>query len=245
MTSAPDLERFERQILLSGWGAEGQRRLAAARVAVVGAGGLGSPVSIYLASAGVGEIVVVDGDRVAPSNLNRQILHRTADLGLPKARSAARTLAEVNPSVRVTAVEERLDAGNAGRILEGAAVVADCLDNMETRYVLNDHAIRTGTPLVHAGVRGWTGQMSFLRPPATPCLRCFFPEGPPPGAVPIVGATSGVLGTLQAMEILKHLVGIGRTLEGRLLVLDGEEMRIRVFEIRRAPGCPACGGVAR
>jgi adenylyltransferase/sulfurtransferase len=238
-----DKVRYDRQILMEGWGVEAQSRLKGARVFVAGAGGLGSPVSIYLAVAGVGEIAICDADRVELSNLNRQILHGDGRIGQPKALSAARTLQELNPTIKVVAHTDFLDPSSVARIVGQPDVVVDCLDNFETRYLLNAYCLERGIPFVHGAVRGILGQVTFLSPPETPCLRCIFPEAPPKEIFPVVGATPGVVGTIQALEVLKHLTGVGVTLKGRLLIFEGEEMEFTLIRANRVPSCPECGAL--
>lgn len=238
--------RYERQMAIAGWGEQGQARIRAARVFLAGAGGLGSPAAAYLAAAGVGELRLCDADRVELSNLNRQILHCDERLGWPKADSARQALAGLNPAVRVAAFAERLEAGNLERLVGQPDAAVDCLDNFETRYLLNEYCAARGIPLVHGAVWGLTGQVTFLRPPETPCLRCLFPQPPPAGAFPVLGATAGLIGCLQALEVLKHLAGIGAALEGRLLVFDGEDSTFASLKVKRNEACPVCGraGVA-
>lgn len=235
-----DHMRYDRQMRLPGWGEAGQMRLKAASVFIAGAGGLGSPVAFYLAAAGVGEIRVCDSDHVELSNLNRQILHGDGRIGELKALSAEETLGALNPKVKVTPFAERLEAGNASRIIGTASIVVDCLDNYETRYVLNDYCIQQRIPLVHGAVWGLTGQLTFFFPPETPCYRCLVPEPPPKAVFPVLGATPGMIGCLQAMEVLKYLTSAGVNMKGRLLFFDGEEMSFSLLDIRRRETCPAC-----
>ncbi len=239
--SEAERERYHRQMLIEGWGEEGQRKLKEARVFIAGAGGLGSPVAIYLAVAGVGEIHICDADRIELSNLNRQILHPEARVGELKALSAQKTLEELNPHVRVVPHAEYLDASNAERIIGQPDVIVDCLDNFETRYVLNEYAVRHNIPMVHGAIWGMMGQVTFLHPPETPCFRCLFPEAPPKAVFPVVGATPGIIGSLQALEVLKYLTGVGKNLKGYLLVCEGDESEVYKFQVERAPDCPVCG----
>ncbi len=241
MLSEKEKKRYGRQMLISGWGEEGQLRLKESTVFVAGAGGLGSPVSIYLAAAGVGRIVLCDCDSPELSNLNRQILHSEARIGTNKAVSGKLALAEVNPEVEVVAITERIDAANVARLAEGARIVVDCMDNFETRFVLNQHAASARIPMMHGSVSGMEGRATFIACPETPCLRCVFPEGPAAEVFPVVGATPGIIGAVQAMETLKHLTGIGSTLKGRLLVLDGETMSFEEYRTVRLADCPVCG----
>jgi adenylyltransferase/sulfurtransferase len=230
-------------MLVEGWGVDGQAKLKNSRAFIAGAGGLGSPVSIYLAVAGVGEISICDADRVELSNLNRQILHGDGRIGEPKPVSARETLRELNPGIQIVIHTEYLDGDNVERLVGRPDIVVDCLDNFETRYLLNEYCLRRGVPFVHGAVQAMFGQATFLSPPETPCLRCIFPEAPPKSVFPVVGATPGVIGTIQAMEVLKHLTGIGTTLKGRLLLFDGEQMEFTIIQVNRMPACPTCGTV--
>ncbi len=239
-----DKTRYNRQMMLSGWGETGQARLKAATAFIAGAGGLGSPVAIYLAVAGVGHIKLCDADRLELSNLNRQVLHPQARVDRLKAESAAETLQALNPAIEVVAQAKYLDEHNINQLVARPDIIVDCLDNYETRYLLNDYSIRHGIPLVHGAVWGLSGQLSFLHPPHTPCLKCIVPEPPPKEIFPVLGATPGVVGTIQAMEALKYLAGVGTTLQGRLLLFEGEEMEFMPVQVERRPGCPACGHIA-
>jgi len=236
-----DRMRYARQMIIAGWGETGQARLKGSRVFVAGAGGLGSPVSIYLAIAGVGELHICDADTIELSNLNRQILHTEQRIGESKAASAARTLGEQNPSIHVVPHTDYLNADNIKAVVGQPDIVVDCLDNYETRYLLNDYCLNKGIPLVHGAVEGLLGQVTVLHPPETPCLRCLFPEAPPKRLFPVVGVTPGVIGCIQAMETLKYLTGVGHTLSGKLLIFDGEDMTFTPIKVRRQPACPHCG----
>ncbi len=237
-----DRKRYHRQMMIAGWGEEGQRRLKSARVFVAGAGGLGSPASVYLAVAGVGRIVLCDCDSPELSNLNRQILHSDSRIGINKAESGKMTLGELNPSIEVEVVSTRIEADNVDELVGAADIIMDCMDNFPTRYVLNQCALRKGIPFVHASVWGLEGKLTFIHSPETPCLRCIFPSAPPPEVFPVLGATPGAIGCLEAMEAIKYLTGIGETLKGKLLVWSGEEMEFSTFSIAKDPECPVCGG---
>ena len=236
-----ELERYSRQILVPGWGVEGQKKVRGATVFVAGAGGLGSPASIYLAAAGVGRIRLCDWGRVELSNLNRQVLHAEGDLSKAKIRSAVASLRRVNPRVEVTGFLERIGPDTIAGLAAGSDILIDCLDDFETRYVLNEYAVRTGLPLVHAGVCGMAGQITFIRAPETPCLMCLFPEAPPRETFPIVGATAGVVGCLEALEALKFLTGKGNLLMNRLLIWEGDLMKFDEIAVDKDPACPVCG----
>jgi len=228
-------------MMMDGWGEETQRRLKRSTVFIAGAGGLGSPVSIYLAVAGVGKIRICDFDSPDLSNLNRQILHNHTRLGTNKAVSARQTLSELNPDVDITAITDKITQENVHDIVGKADIIMDCMDNFPTRYVLNQAAIEKKIPLVYGSIYGMEGRMSFISPPKTPCLMCIFPEAPPSEVFPVVGATPGVVGTLQALEAIKFLTGIGHNLKGSLMVWDGARAEFRNFKAYKNPECPACG----
>jgi molybdopterin/thiamine biosynthesis adenylyltransferase len=238
-----DRTRYHRQMLIDGWGEPGQIRLKSSTVFIAGAGGLGSPVSIYLAAAGVGEIRICDADTVELSNLNRQILHGDARIGDLKTASAERTLGELNPTIKVVTLAEYLDQGNVERLVGPSNIVVDCLDNFETRYLLNAYCVQHRIPFVHGAVHGLIGQVTFLCPPETPCLQCLIPEAPPKALFPVVGATPGVIGCIQAMEVLKFLTAVGSNLKGRLLFFDGDDGEFISVAVKRLPTCPQCGGL--
>jgi len=242
--SAEDRERYHRQILLPEWGEEAQERLRAATVFVAGAGGLGSPVAAYLAAAGVGTLRVCDSGRVELSNLNRQILHGQSDIGRDKPDSATDSLARLNPRVRVIPLSERITPGSAAGLVADASLIVDCLDNFETRFVINHFALDSGIPFVHAGVQGLCGQIGFFNPPQTACLACLVPDPPEASTFPIVGATAGLLGCLEALEGLKYLTGKGELLRGRLLFVDAAAMEFQEVSLEKDPACPVCGGAA-
>jgi molybdopterin-synthase adenylyltransferase len=242
------LERYARHIVLREIGGPGQRRLGAARVVVVGAGGLGSPALLYLAAAGVGRIAVVDDDRVSLSNLQRQVLHQTGEIGAFKAESAARALARVNPLVAVEARVERLEEANAAGLLAGADLVLDGSDSFATRYLVNRTAAAAGVPLIAAAMSQWEGQISIYHPAGGgPCFACIFPEPPAAGLAPtcaeagIVGALPGVMGSMMALEAIKWIAGAGRSLVGRMLIYDALDAEVRTLRIGRREGCGVCG----
>jgi molybdopterin-synthase adenylyltransferase len=249
--SEQQFERYARHLILDEVGEEGQAKLMAARVLVVGAGGLGSPVLLYLAAAGIGTLGIVDDDMVDLSNLQRQIVHPTARIGAAKVESARATLAAINPEVRVEAYAQRLDASNAAALVRRYDVVADGSDNFATRFLLNDVCFAERRTLVGAALSPFEGQLStfkaYLGPPH-PCYRCLFREPPPADLVPrcetagILGAVAGVIGTLQATEILKEVLGLGDSLSGTLLMYDALRAGFHKITLPRDPDCPTCGG---
>lgn len=243
-----EVVRYSRHILLDEVGSTGQARLRDASVLVVGAGGLGCPLVLYLAAAGVGRIGIVDGDTVELSNLQRQIGHTTAGLGRPKAASLAEAAGAINPLVRLEPHQRRLDAGNALALVGDYDIVCDATDNFPTRFLVSDACVLARRTLVSAAVLRFEGQLATFKPHAGgPCYRCLYPAPPPPDAVPscaeagVLGAVVGVLGTLQATEVLKEILGIGETLAGRLLIWDALSLRTRLVKLRPDPACPACG----
>lgn len=245
--SADELQRYHRHLILPDVGEEGQRRLKASSVLLVGAGGLGSPAALYLAAAGVGRIGVVDADTVELSNLQRQILHDTRDVGRAKVESARRRLHALNPYVDVVAYHARLTSHNALELLRDYDVVLDGTDNFQSRYLINDACVLLDKPNVYGSVIRFDGQASVFGAEGGPCYRCLFREPPPPGLVPncaeggVFGVLPGLIGTIQATETIKLLTGIGEPLIGRLLLVDALRMRFRTIELARDPECPACG----
>ena len=244
-----ELERYSRQLVLPEWSGAAQERLAAATAIVVGAGALGSPVGLYLAAAGVGRIGVVDPDSVELSNLHRQPLHFTPDLGVPKAQNAAVKLRALNPEVQVDPDPARFDALNGEAIVMGADVVLDCTDSFGSRYAVNDACCAAGVPLVSAAVLGFGGLVLSVRPGESACYRCAFPVEPPAGSVPscreagVLGAMAGVVGSIQALEALKLLSGVGQPLLDTLLQIDGATMEQTRVATSRSDSCPACARV--
>lgn len=239
-----DLKRYHRQMMIGGWGEAGQEKLKSAHVFIAGAGGLGSPASIYLAVAGVGRITICDFDSPDLTNLNRQILHSDLRLGLNKALSAQLTLKELNPSIEVVGLATRIEPENVDELVGDADIIVDCMDNFPTRYVLNACALRKDLPFVHGSVWGLEGKLTFIHAPETACLQCLFPTAPPRALFPVLGATPGVIGCLQAMETLKYLTGLGGNLKGTMLVWDGQDMEFLSYPTTKSPTCPVCGGIA-
>jgi len=248
--SQDQIERYSRNILLSEVGPEGQGKLAAAKVLVVGAGGLGSPCAFYLAAAGVGtegQLGIVDADKVELNNLQRQILHVTRDVGKPKVDSAKERIEQLNPDVHVVTIPERITSSNALDLIKEYDILVDGSDNFPTRYLMNDAAVLANKPLVHGGIFRFDGQLFTILPKEGPCYRCLFAEPPPPGLVPscqeagILGAVAGTIGIMQATEVLKWILGVGDLLTNRLLVFNALRNGFREVKIRRDPDCPVCG----
>jgi adenylyltransferase/sulfurtransferase len=245
--STEEVARYARHALIPEVGLEGQRRLKGARVLVVGAGGLGSPVLMYLAAAGVGTIGIVDDDVVETSNLQRQVVHGVSDVGRPKSLSAQETLAEVNPFVTVERHELRLDSSNALEVIGGYDLVVDGTDNFPTRYLVNDACVLLGKPHVWGSIYRFDGQVSVWWAEHGPCYRCVFPEPPPPGLVPscaeggVLGVLCAAIGSVQATEAIKLLTGIGEPLVGRVLVHDALRQTWDALQVRKDPGCAVCG----
>jgi molybdopterin/thiamine biosynthesis adenylyltransferase/rhodanese-related sulfurtransferase len=240
-------QRYSRHLLIPEVGIEGQARLLDSKVLLIGAGGLGSPAMLYLAAAGVGTLGIVDFDTVDLSNLQRQIVHTTERVGRRKTESAAETLQALNPDVTVMPHEEMLTEENVERLIAGYDVILDGTDTFETRYTLNDAAVRAGIPVVHASVFRFEGQLTVFRPFDGPCYRCLYPTPPPPELAPgcsvagVLGVVPGVMGMLQATEAIKLLLGIGDSLAGRLLIYDALDGTFQEVRLRRDPACPTCG----
>jgi molybdopterin/thiamine biosynthesis adenylyltransferase len=253
MTLTPDeLARYARHIVLHEIGGPGQQRLRAARVLVVGAGGLGSPALLYLAAAGVGALGVVDDDRVSLSNLQRQVIHATAEIGRPKTDSAAHALARLNPHVAVEPHTLRLDATSAARLVPAYDLVLDGSDNFPTRYLVNAACVAAARPLISAAMSQWEGQIALFDPArGGPCYRCLFPEPPAPELAPacaqagVIGALPGVMGAMMALEAVKLVAGAGASLRGLLLVYDALNAETRRIRTAAQPDCPVCRGAGR
>lgn len=243
MFSEEEIKRYNRQMLMDGWGKETQKKLKKSTVFIAGAGGLGSPVSIYLAVAGIGNIRICDFDSPDWSNLNRQILHNHNRIGTNKAVSAKKTLEELNPDIKVTAFTDKIVAENVDKLVGDADLILDCMDNFPTRFLLNESAIRKKIPLVFGSIWGMEGRLSFIKSPETPCLKCIYPEAPPSEVFPVVGATPGVIGSLQALEVIKYLTGVGENLKGKLMVWNGTKAEFKNYKAYKDPACTACGNL--
>ena len=243
------IERYSRHIILPEVGGKGQARLLGSKVFILGAGGLGSPALLYLAAAGAGTIGVADADRVDLSNLQRQIIHTTKDIGTPKTRSAKKAIEDLNPDVKVIVYNERLTKENIRNIIKGYDIVLDGSDNFPTRFLMNDASFFEKKTLVSGSMFRFEGQVSVFKPhQGYPCYRCLYPEPPPKGLVPscqeagVLGALAGVIGVLQAVETVKEILGIGETLAGHLMLFDALRMSFKKLRVRKDPGCALCGG---
>ena len=240
------IERYSRHIILPEVGGSGQQKMLEARVLLLGAGGLGSPAAYYLAAAGIGNLGIVDFDRVDLSNLQRQIIHSTERIGMLKTESAKKTIKALNPDVNVTLYNERLDSSNIMNLIEGYDYIVDGSDNFPTRYLVNDACIMRNKTLIHGSIYRFEGQVTVFKPGDGPCYRCLYPEPPPPGMVPncqeggVLGVLAGVIGNLQVVEVLKLVLGIGKTLVGKLIIYDALNTEFRNLRLRKDENCPIC-----
>ncbi|MEM2094360.1 MAG: HesA/MoeB/ThiF family protein, partial [Candidatus Bathyarchaeia archaeon] len=236
--------RYNRQMLLNGWGEEGQLRLKNAKVTIAGTGGLGCPAAIYLAAAGVGCLQLLDNDQFELSNLNRQILGWESDIGRPKTVAVREKLLALNSDIEVEARQVEITSNNICDLIRDSNVVVDAMDNWKTRFIINKGCVESRVPLVHAGIHGMSGQITTIIPGKGPCLSCILPREPPEiRPFPVVGATPGLLAMLQVMETIKLIVGIGKPLVGKLLIFSGEDMSFSTVEVLRNPQCPVCTGI--
>ncbi|MHA1229650.1 MAG: HesA/MoeB/ThiF family protein [Candidatus Helarchaeota archaeon] len=241
--SKNELERYDRQIIIKNWGEEGQLKLKNSKVLVVGAGGLGSLVLLYLTAAGVGHISIVDHDKLDLSNLNRQILYNMDDLNKPKALSAQKKLRKLNPDIEIYGHAITLSEDNIDEFISDVDLVIDCLDNFKTRFLINKNCVKYKIPLVHGAIYGLEGRAMFIDPnhQDSPCLGCFYPEDTPPmGKFPVLGASVGITASIEATEAIKYLTGIGENLIGKFLVIDGRVMSFRTITIKRNQKCNIC-----
>ena len=249
--SNDEILRYSRHLIMPEVGMNGQLKLKQAKVLTIGAGGLGAPLALYLAAAGVGKLGIVDFDVVDFTNLQRQIIHGTSDVGRPKLHSASETIAEINPNVEVVAHETRLTSENALDILKDYDVIADGTDNFPTRYLVNDACVLLGKPNVYGSIFRFEGQASVFYAREGPCYRCLYPEPPPPGLVPscaeggVLGVLPGIIGCIQALETIKLIIGQGQPLIGRLLLFDALHLKFRELKLRKNPECPVCGAHPR
>ena len=236
-----ELQRYDRQILIPQVGRAGQQRLKKAGVAIAGAGGLGSPIAMYLAAAGVGHLRLIDWDTVETGNLNRQLLHWQKDVGRPKTESALNKLTRINPDIHVEVRSTKIDANNAPGLVTGCNAVVDALDNLATRYIVNRAAVTSGIPFFHGAVNGFDGRAMSILPGKSACLRCLYKGPVKEGVTPVIGVTPGIIGTIQATEVIKFLLGKGDLLTNRMIHYDGLAMAFHEFKVRPNPDCDHCG----
>ena len=244
MLTTDELERYERQIIIEGFGEEGQERLKRAKVFVAGAGGLGSPVLMYLMAAGVGTVRIVDHDRVELSNLNRQVLHWDEDIGRRKIDSALEKLRRLNQGVKIEATEEMITEVNVSQLVAGFDLIVDAMDNLPTRYILNKAALERNIPFFHGAVYGFEGRAMTIIPGQTACLRCLYRGVVPRKKFPVIGVAPAVIGCIQATEVIKYIVGIGELLTDRLLIYDGLNLKFTEFKVKKDPNCEHCSHFA-
>jgi len=245
MLTPNERERYDRQIMIQGIGVEGQEKLKRSRVLVAGAGGLGSPIAIYLAAAGVGTIRLIDHDQVTLSNLNRQILHWEEDIGRKKVDSAVIKLTRLNSGMTLEAMAETITEENVSQLIEGCDVIVDAMDNLPTRYVLNRCAVEKRIPFFHGAVNGFEGRAMTILPGKTACLRCMYRGPVPQEKFPVIGVAPAMIGIIQVTEVIKYLVGIGQLLTNRLLIYDGLELTFTELTVHKNPDCEHCGSPRR
>ncbi|HOO72718.1 MAG TPA: HesA/MoeB/ThiF family protein [Spirochaetota bacterium] len=233
--------RYQRQTAIQGWDESVQLKLKHSRVFIAGAGGLGSPVLYYLAAAGIGTIALCDHDRVDLSNLNRQILHTSDDVGKLKVVSARESIQALNPDITLELMPERVESEKIIEVVKDVDLVVDCLDSFSSRLYLNSLCIELNKPMIHAGISEYHGQVTFIHVPETPCLECFIPSSRDTGPVPVLGATAGIVGSIQALEAVKYLAGSKDLLKNVILFIDGQSMSFTRIAVSRNPGCPRCG----
>lgn len=243
MLSQNEKDIYTRQLQIEGWNESKQEKLGLATVFVAGAGGLGSPLLFYLAAAGVGKLRICDFDIIDISNLNRQILHGMDNIGMMKVESADSRLKALNPCLDIVKISEPLSAQNADTLTAGADVIVDCLDNFAARHWLNQVSLKRQIPLIHAGISEFQGHLTFLNPPETPCLACFIAEDRTSQPPSVLGATAGVIGALQATEVIKYLVGVGTNSKNKLVIYDGRKMEFDAMPISRNPECRVCANI--
>lgn len=242
--SEQELLRYQRQIIMPDFGEEGQKRLKQSHVLVAGVGGLGSPVAIYLAAAGIGRLTIVDYDSVDVTNLNRQVLHWEEDVNRRKVESAEQKLTKINSAITLEALNVKITGDNIAGLLQGIDVVMDCMDNMATRFLINEACVKKGIPMIHGGVREMLGEVTTIIPGKTPCLECLLPRDlAKKETFPIFGATAALVGSIQVMEAIKLLSGVGTLLTDRMLFLDGANTEIIMIDLKKRPDCKACGGI--
>ncbi len=242
MLTTNELERYDRQIMIKGFGEEGQEKLKRAKVIIAGGGGLGSPSSIYLAAAGIGMIRIVDNDKIELSNLNRQVLHWDKDIGRRKVISATEKLKELNPEVEIEAIEEMITEANVSQLVADCDLIVDAMDNLPTRYLLNKAALEKDIPFFHGAVYGFEGRTMTIIPGKTACLECAYHGATTPKEkFPVIGVTPAIIGCIQATEVIKYIVGIGELLTDKLLIYDGLNLQFTELKVKKDPNCGCCG----
>jgi adenylyltransferase/sulfurtransferase len=245
MLTRDELERYNRQIIIPGFGKEGQEKLKRAKVFLAGAGGLGCTVSLYLAAAGVDTIRIVDPQTIELSNLNRQVLHWTQDIGKMKVDSAAEKLRKLNPNVKVEAIAQKITAANISELIAGFDLIVDAMDNLPTRYLLNKVALERNIPFFHGAVYGFEGRVMTVLPGQTACLKCLYRGDIPEEKIPVVGVTPAIIGCIQAAEVIKYIVGIGQLLTNKLLIYDGLTTKFTELKVRKLSDCEHCGRLVK
>jgi len=245
MFTPSERERYDRQIMIKEIGQKGQERLKRSRVVIAGAGGLGSPIALYLTAAGIGMIRVIDHDQVELSNLNRQILHWEEDIGRKKVDTARTKLRTLNSAVEIEAIDETITEANVSQLVDGCDAIVDAMDNLPTRYILNRCAIEKNIPFFHGAVNGFEGRAMTIIPRETACLRCMYRGPVPKEKFPVIGVAPAVIGSIQATEVIKYLIGIGKLLTNRLLIYDGLKVAFNEFTVNKNPNCDHCGSLGR
>ena len=245
MLTPNESERYDRQIMIGEIGQVGQEKLKSSRVVIAGAGGLGSPIAIYLTAAGIGMIRIIDHDQVALSNLNRQVLHWEEDIGRKKVDSAMEKLRNLNSAVKIETIGETITEDNVSQLVDDGDVIVDAMDNLPTRYILNRCAVEKNIPFFHGAVNGFEGRVMTVIPGETACLRCMYRGPVPQEKFPVIGVTPALIGIIQATEVIKYLLGIGKLLTNRLLLYNGLEVTFREFTVSKNPNCDHCGSLAR
>jgi molybdopterin/thiamine biosynthesis adenylyltransferase len=243
MLTDNERSRYQRQMIIPGWGEEGQKKLKQARIGVIGAGGLGSTALMQLAAAGFGRIVFVDRDTVELSNLNRQVIHWESDIGRKKAESARAKLKKMNSEIELVCITQELTETNIEELLGDVEAIVDALDNFPDRFTINEFAVKRSVPFFHGAVRGFEGRATTIIPGDTPCFRCIYSAAPPQEVFPVVGVSPALVAAVQVTEAIKYFTGIGELLTGQLLIYDGESMTFIKAEVERDPQCPVCGGI--
>jgi len=241
MLSKFELSLYKRHLNISSWGIKNQEKLKKAKIFVAGAGGLGSPLLFYLAAAGLGHFTIVDNDQISLSNLNRQILYKQSQIGQFKVDLASKIIKEFNPNVIITKIKDKITSINVEELIGDNDLIIDCLDNFTTRFLLNKVSVQRRIPLLHAGVADFNGQVTFLNPPLTPCLACFAPKKDSEDNLSVMGAVVGIIGSIQAMEVVKYFTGQGENLINKIFFFDGLDLKSRIVQVKKNPNCQVCG----